>query len=200
MAWNEAIQVSLRWWRHSNDFVIAGRYYCDMTLSLKAALPLTERIATASDRCSKTGPWLPVCGIQRSPVDSPHDAELWYPFVGLLILLKTVELPVIRDAMASMWRCANLWTTLLKCVFVNKDVWISNKISSKYVPGQINDKLSLIQVMTWCRLVLKWRRPFHVWYLYRSTSSVERSLCLTVKFIKNVMIDFMKDSILVLYV
>ena len=42
-------------------------YYCDMTLSqkfepmaaqlsLKAAMPLTERIATGSDRCSKTGP------------------------------------------------------------------------------------------------------------------------------------------------
>ena len=26
-------------------------------LSLKAALPLTERLAPVSDRCSKTGPW-----------------------------------------------------------------------------------------------------------------------------------------------
>ena len=44
-------------------------YYCDMTLSqefypmeaqlsLKAALPMTERLATAEDRCSKTGPWI----------------------------------------------------------------------------------------------------------------------------------------------
>ena len=46
-------------------------YFCDMTLSqefkpmgaqlsLKASLPLAERIATASDRCSKTWPWITI--------------------------------------------------------------------------------------------------------------------------------------------
>ena len=32
-------------------------YYYNMTLSMKAALPLAERLVTASDRCSKTGAW-----------------------------------------------------------------------------------------------------------------------------------------------
>ena len=55
---------------HHNKGIRALSYYCDMTLSQefqpmgaqlssKAALPLAGILATASDRCSKTGPWTP---------------------------------------------------------------------------------------------------------------------------------------------
>ena len=38
-----------------------------------------------------------------------------------------------------------------KCIFLNENVWISIKISSKFVPsGQVNIP-SLIQIMTWRR-------------------------------------------------
>ena len=38
-----------------------------------------------------------------------------------------------------------------KCVFLNEDVWISIKISLKFVPkGPINNIPALFQIMAWC--------------------------------------------------
>ena len=40
-----------------------------------------------------------------------------------------------------------------KCIFLNKHVWISIKISLKFVPeGSINNIPAPIQIMAWCRL------------------------------------------------
>ena len=58
-------------------------------LSLKAALPLDERIATASDRCSETGPCIqymddrytvvPFIQIRsRYPIPRPHGQAMGY--------------------------------------------------------------------------------------------------------------------------
>ena len=42
---------------------------------------------------------------------------------------------------------------IFKRIFFNEDVWISIKISLKFVPkGQINNKPALVQIMAWCRL------------------------------------------------
>ena len=42
-------------------------------LSLKAALPLAERLGTASDRCSKTGPRAPFqCNDSLTRYGDPH--------------------------------------------------------------------------------------------------------------------------------
>ena len=39
-----------------------------------------------------------------------------------------------------------------KCTFVNENVWISIKISLKFVPkGPINSLPALVQIMAWCR-------------------------------------------------
>ena len=41
---------------------------------------------------------------------------------------------------------------IFKCIFVNENVWISFKISLKFVPkGPINNIPSLVQIMAWRR-------------------------------------------------
>ena len=41
---------------------------------------------------------------------------------------------------------------VFNCVFLNENVWISNKISLKFVPkGQINHFPALVQIMAWRR-------------------------------------------------
>ena len=41
---------------------------------------------------------------------------------------------------------------LFKWIFLNQNVWISIKISLRYVPkGPINDITALVQIMAWCR-------------------------------------------------
>ena len=42
---------------------------------------------------------------------------------------------------------------IFKRIFVNENVWISIKISLKFVPkGSINNIPTLVQIMAWCRL------------------------------------------------
>ena len=44
----------------------------------------------------------------------------------------------------------NLADDIFNCIFVNVNVWISIKISLKFVPyGPINNKPALFQVMAW---------------------------------------------------
>ena len=41
---------------------------------------------------------------------------------------------------------------IFNCIFLNENVWISNKISLKFVPkGQINNIPALVHIMAWCR-------------------------------------------------
>ena len=41
---------------------------------------------------------------------------------------------------------------ILKCIFLNENVWIPNNIPLKFVPkGPINNNPGLVQVMAWCR-------------------------------------------------
>ena len=51
---------------------------------------------------------------------------------------------------------------IFKCIFLNEDVWISIKISLKFVPkGPINNIPALVQIMAW-------RQPGHYlnqWWL-----------------------------------
>ena len=43
------------------------------------------------------------------------------------------------------------WTTFRKRIFFNENVWISIKISLKFVPkGPINNIPALVQIMAWC--------------------------------------------------
>ena len=48
--------------------------------------------------------------------------------------------------------CHHFADDIFKCIFLNKNVWISIKISLKFVPkGQINNIPALVQIMAWCR-------------------------------------------------
>ena len=41
---------------------------------------------------------------------------------------------------------------IFKRIFLNENIWISNKISLKYVPwGVIDNMAALVQIMAWCR-------------------------------------------------
>ena len=41
---------------------------------------------------------------------------------------------------------------IFKCIFFNENVWISIKISLKFVPnGPIDNSPALVQIMAWCR-------------------------------------------------
>ena len=41
---------------------------------------------------------------------------------------------------------------IFKCIFLNENVWISIKVSLKFVPrGPINKILALVQIMAWRR-------------------------------------------------
>ena len=41
---------------------------------------------------------------------------------------------------------------IFKCIFLNKNVWISIEMSLKFVPkGPINNIPALVQIMAWCR-------------------------------------------------
>ena len=44
-------------------------------------------------------------------------------------------------------------TFSFKCIFLNENIWISIKISMKFVPkGRINNIPALVQIVAWCRL------------------------------------------------
>ena len=52
---------------------------------------------------------------------------------------------------------------IFKCIFLNENVWISIKISLKFVPkGPINNIPALVQIMAWRRHICV-TRP-HLWY------------------------------------
>ena len=41
---------------------------------------------------------------------------------------------------------------IFKCIFLNENVWLSIKISLKFVPkSPINNIIALVQIMAWCR-------------------------------------------------
>ena len=47
---------------------------------------------------------------------------------------------------------ANLADDIFNCIFLIENVWISIKISLKFVSkGPIDNKPALVQVMAWCR-------------------------------------------------
>ena len=114
-------------------------------LSLKAALPLVGILATASDRCSKTGPW-------QGPV--------------LLTFLRHVAIISANGIAAFFWpRCVNYqlqhieaetkWPLFSRRGFqMHFREWkcISIKISLKFGPkGLINSIPALVQMMVWRR-------------------------------------------------
>ena len=68
---------------------------------------------------------------------------LWYPTLWWLPAINTSR---------PKWNGQHFADDIFKRIFVNENVWISIKISLKFVPkGPINNIASLIQIMAWCR-------------------------------------------------
>ena len=54
-----------------------------------------------------------------------------------------------------------------KCISLNENVWISIKMSRKFVPkGPINNIPSLVQIMVWCHYLNQWWLNY--WHIYES--------------------------------
>ena len=52
---------------------------------------------------------------------------------------------------------------IFKCIFLNENVWISIKMSPKFLPeGPIDNIPALVQIMAW-------RRPSQIWLVYWGT-------------------------------
>ena len=136
-------------------------YFCNMMLpqhfkpmgahlSMKAALPLAERIATTSDRCINTWSGLeqPYCASPHDDVMTwkrcPHYWPLWEDSIGqwwllftqqcgalmcTLILVwtscwKRVDWPVISNAKALMWPHCNWYLSYFSCQSIHTKIWI----------------------------------------------------------------------------
>ena len=71
-----------------------------------------------------------------------HDLNQWW--IGVDCTLNTLRLRRNRRRFAD---------DIFKCFFLNENVWISIRISLKFVPmGPINNNTALVQIMASCRL------------------------------------------------
>ena len=60
--------------------------------------------------------------------------------------------PVVINTLKPRWNGLHFADNIFKRIFFNENVWISIKISLKFVPGdQINNILALVQIMAWRR-------------------------------------------------
>ena len=57
------------------------------------------------------------------------------------------------NTLRSRQNCRHFTDNIFKSIFLNKNVWISLKISLEFVPKvRINDIAALVEIMAWCRL------------------------------------------------
>ena len=69
-----------------------------------------------------------------------NDASVWKPYRFL------------SDTLRPRQNCHLFANDIFKSTFLDEDIWISINISPKFVPrGQINNILSLVQIMAWRR-------------------------------------------------
>ena len=71
-------------------------------------------------------------------------------------LSKTMQILYQWWCMLTHWGCDKMAPhfadNILKCLFLNENIWILIKISLKFVPkGSVNNIPSLFQLMAWCR-------------------------------------------------
>ena len=101
--------------------------------------------------------------IQRGPVNSPHKWPVTRKMFPCDDVIMSSECP---DQLWNVRRCVEKWLThwdraemdnfladnIFKCILFNENVWISIKISLKFVPkGSINNIPVLVQIIAWRR-------------------------------------------------
>ena len=72
---------------------------------------------------------------------------LWHHAKNFVVVLK--NLYVIINTSKTKWLLFCRWH--FKCISLNENFWILNKISLKYVPYDLIDNMiALVQIMAWC--------------------------------------------------
>ena len=82
-----------------------------------------------------------------------------FRYYYLLVLVKVASIhsmylwKIVFVSIPIMWQNGrNFADDIFNCIFWNENVWISIKISLKFVPkGLINNITPLVQTMAWCR-------------------------------------------------
>ena len=91
--------------------------------------------------------WPFVRGIHRSPVNSPHKGQ-WHGALMFTLICARIN-GCVNNREAGDLRCVS---DIFKCFLLNENVWISIKMSQKFVPeGPINHIPALVQIMAWHR-------------------------------------------------
>ena len=73
---------------------------------------------------------------------------VWYTFSGMDDINQNDKINTLRPRQNGRHFPDNIF----KCIFLNENVWISIKISHKFVPmGPINNMPALDQIMAWRR-------------------------------------------------
>ena len=66
-----------------------------------------------------------------------------------------VECGAAEPEINTLWsrqNCRHFPDDVFECIFLNENVWISIKVSPKFVPeGPIDNIPELVQIMAWCR-------------------------------------------------
>ena len=109
------------------------------------------------------------------PVNSPHKGQ-WRGALMLPLICAWINDWVkktwswwFETPPWSLWRhCDDFADDIFESIFYNENIWISIKISLKFVPkGPIDNKPSLIHIKAWCRTsgkplsALQWRHNEH---------------------------------------
>ena len=86
--------------------------------------------------------------LQLQPTSCPPGKIMWWKDVSPRCILPLILTHRARDKIAAISQT----TFSIAFSFLNENIWISNKMSLKYVPGVLIDNMSaLVQIMACCR-------------------------------------------------
>ena len=86
---------------------------------------------------------------QLNPHGPNHNKSL---NLSTILWILCIEKHAINDSLRPRPNRRHFADDILKCIFLNEDVWIPSNISLKFVPkGLINNNPALVQVMAWRR-------------------------------------------------
>ena len=95
--------------------------------------------------------WPFVRGIHQSPVNSLHKGQ-WREALMFTLICPNKWLSNNFNTLKPRQNNRHFPDDIFRCIFLNENVWISIKISLKFVPkGPINYFPALVQIMAWCR-------------------------------------------------
>ena len=77
----------------------------------------------------------------------------WWGILFVYIISSIgVEIKLVVNTLRPRRNCLHFADDIFNCIFMNEDIWISIKISLKFVPeGPINNFAALVQIMAWRR-------------------------------------------------